>query len=153
MLAAVWACRAGKDVYVEKPLAYNIREGRQIVAAAKKYGRIVQVGTQSRSSTGLREAVEFLRSGQIGKPRYAHAVLDRPRSGIGKVAQPTPVPPSVNYDLWSGPAPVQPIRREYLHYQWHWFWTYGNGEIGNNGPHYLDVCRWAPGVNQVPALR
>jgi predicted dehydrogenase len=149
-LAAVWACQAGKDVYVEKPLAYNIWEGRQIVAAAKKYDRIVQVGTQSRSSPALREAVAFLRSGQIGKPRYAHAIIYRSRSSLGKVAGPTPVPPSVDYDLWSGPAPLEPIRRQHLHYEWHWFWTWGNGEIGNNGPHYLDICRWALGGDEPP---
>jgi predicted dehydrogenase len=148
-LAAVWACQAGKDVYVEKPLAYNIWEGRQIVAAAKKYGRIVQVGTQSRSSAALREAAEFIRSGQIGKTRYAHAVIYRPRSRIGKVAAPTPVPPTVDYDLWSGPAPLEPIRRKYLHYDWHWFWAWGNGEIGNNGPHYLDICRWMLGSEEL----
>ncbi|MCX5645449.1 MAG: Gfo/Idh/MocA family oxidoreductase [Phycisphaerae bacterium] len=149
-LAAVWACQAGKDVYVEKPLAYNIWEGRQIVAAAQKYGRIVQVGTQSRSSSALREAGEFVRSGQMGKPRYAHAVVYRSRASLGKVAGPTPVPPTVDYNLWSGPAPLEPIHRKQLHYEWHWFWTYGNGEIGNNGPHYLDVCRWMLGVNEPP---
>jgi predicted dehydrogenase len=137
-------------VYVEKPLAYNIWEGRQIVAAAQKYGRIVQVGTQSRSSPALREAGEFVRSGQMGTPRYAYAVIYRPRASLGRVAAPTPVPPTVDYDLWSGPAPLEPIHRKHLHYEWHWIWTYGNGEIGNNGPHYLDVCRWALGVKELP---
>jgi predicted dehydrogenase len=149
-LAAVWACQAGKDVYVEKPLAYNIWEGRQIVTAAQKYGRIVQVGTQSRSSPALREAGEFLRSGQMGKPRYAHAIYYGSRQSLGKVPVPTPVPPTVDYDLWSGPAPLEPIHRKNLHYEWHWFWTYGNGEIGNNGPHYFDVCRWMLGVKEPP---
>jgi predicted dehydrogenase len=149
-LAAVWACQAGKDVYVEKPLAYNLWEGRQIVAAAQKYGRIVQVGTQSRSNTALGEAVEFIHSGQIGKPRYAHVVIYRPRASLGKVGGPTPVPSTVDLDLWSGPAPLEPARRKYLHYDWHWFWVTGNGEIGNNGPHYLDICRWALGVKEPP---
>ncbi len=149
-LAAVWACQAGKDVYVEKPLAHNIWEGRQIVAAAQKYGRIVQVGTQSRSSAALREAVEFIHSGQIGKPRYAHAIIYRPRASLGKVGGSTPVPSTVDLDLWSGPAPLEPARRKYLHYDWHWFWVTGNGEIGNNGPHYLDICRWALGVKEPP---
>ncbi|MBM4029761.1 MAG: Gfo/Idh/MocA family oxidoreductase [Planctomycetes bacterium] len=149
-LAAVWACQAGKDVYVEKPLAYNLWEGRQIVTAAQKYGRIVQVGTQSRSSTALREAGAFLRSGQMGKPRYAHAVIYRARASLGRVAAPTPVPPTVDYDLWSGPAPLAPIGRRHLHYEWHWFWTWGNGEIGNNGPHYLDICRWLLGGTEAP---
>lgn len=149
-LAAVWACQAGKDVYVEKPLAYNIWEGRQIVAAARKYNRIVQVGTQSRSSPALREAGEFVRSGQIGKPRYAHVVIYRPRTSLGRVPAPTPVPPTVDYDLWSGPAPLEPVQRKNLHYEWHWFWTYGNSEIGNNGPHSLDICRWILGNRELP---
>jgi predicted dehydrogenase len=149
-LAAVWACQAGKDVYVEKPLAYNIWEGRQVVAAAQKYGRIVQVGTQSRSSPALREAAEFVRSGQIGKPRYAHVIIYNPRASLGKVAAPTPVPPTVDYDLWSGPAPLAPVHRKNLHYEWHWFWTWGNGEIGNNGPHHFDICRWILGIKEPP---
>jgi predicted dehydrogenase len=149
-LAAVWACQAGKDVYVEKPLAYNIGEGRQVVAAAQKYGRIVQVGTQSRSNPALREAAEFVRSGQIGKPRYAHVVIYNPRASLGKVDAPTPVPPTVDYDLWSGPAPLAPVHRKHLHYEWHWFWTWGNGEIGNNGPHHFDISRWILGVKEPP---
>jgi len=149
-LAAVWACQAGKDVYVEKPLAYNIWEGRQIVAAAAKYSRIVQVGTQRRSNVALREAAEFIGSGQIGRPRYAHIVLYRSRASLGKVTAPMPVPPTVDYDLWSGPAPLEPIRRPQFHYEWHWFWTWGNGEIGNNGPHSLDVCRLLLGNTELP---
>ncbi len=149
-LATVWACQAGKDVYVEKPMSYNIWEGRQIVAAAKQYGRIVQVGTQGRSSPGLREAFEFIRSGQIGKIRYVHVIVYRQRDGIGKSAAPTPVPPSVDYDLWCGPAPMGPLKRKYLHYDWHWFWATGNGEIGNNGVHYIDMCRWALGNPKMP---
>lgn len=149
-LAAVWACQAGKDVYVEKPLAHNIWEGRQIVAAAQKYGRIVQVGTQSRSSAALREAGEYIRGGQIGRARYAHAIIYRSRESLGKVAAPTPIPSTLDYNLWSGPAPLEPIRRKYLHYEWHWFWTCGNGEIGNNGPHYLDICRWMLGGQELP---
>jgi len=149
-LAAVWACQAGKDVYVEKPMAYNIWEGRQIVAAAKKYGRIVQVGTQSRSSLGLRDAFELIRSGQIGKIRYAHVVVYRTREGIGKVTEPTPIAPTVDYNLWCGPAPMGPLKRKQLHYDWHWVWSTGSGEIGNNGIHYIDVCRWALGINQPP---
>jgi hypothetical protein len=98
----------------------------------------------------LREAGEFIRSGQIGKARYAHVLIYRPRASIGKVNGPTPVPATVDYDLWSGPAPMQPIRRKYLHYEWHWFWTYGGGEIGNNGPHYYDLCRWMLGIKGPP---
>jgi predicted dehydrogenase len=149
-LATVWACQAGKDVYVEKPFSYNLWEGRQMVAAARKYGRMVQVGTQNRSSNVIRQAVEYLRGGQLGPIRYAHALVYRAREGMTKVNAPTPVPPSVDYDLWCGPAPRTPILRKQLHYEWHWFWPTGNGEIGNNGVHIMDLCRWALGQNQPP---
>jgi predicted dehydrogenase len=142
-LATVWACQAGKDVYVEKPFSYNIWEGRQMVAAARKHGRMVQVGTQSRSSPLLRQAFEYLHSGAIGPIRYAHAIVYRGRDGIGRTAGTTPVPATVDYDLWCGPSPKKPLGRKQLHYDWHWFWDTGNGEIGNNGPHVIDICRWA----------
>jgi predicted dehydrogenase len=151
-LATIWACQAGKDVYVEKPFSYNIWEGRQMVAAARKYGRMVQVGTQRRSSGVLREAIEYLQSGQLGPLRSAHAIVYRGRDGIGKSAGPTPVPATVDYDLWCGPAPKTPPARRQLHYDWHWFWSTGNGEIGNNGAHMIDICRWALGQNK-PAPR
>jgi len=151
-LATVWACQAGKDVYVEKPLSYNLWEGRQMVAAARKHGRIVQVGTQSRSSPALQQAVEYLRSGQLGAIRWARAIVYRPRNGIGKVSRPTPIPATVDYDLWCGPAAKTPLMRRQLHYDWHWFWSTGNGEIGNNGVHVIDVCRWLLGQNK-PAPR
>jgi predicted dehydrogenase len=150
-LATIWACQAGKDVYVEKPFSYNLWEGQQMVAAARKYGRMVQVGTQSRSSTLLREAFEYVRGGQLGAIRYAHALVYRPRDGLGKVDAPTPVPADVNYDLWCGPAPKAPLMRKQLNYEWHWFWATGNGEIGNNGIHVIDICRWALGQNQLPS--
>jgi predicted dehydrogenase len=149
-LATIWACQAGKDVYVEKPFSYNLWEGRQMVAAARKYGRMVQVGTQSRSSALLRQVFTELRAGQLGAIRYAHALVYRPRDGIGMVNTPTPVPSTVDYDLWCGPAPKAPLMRKQLHYEWHWFWATGNGEMGNNGPHVIDLCRWALGQNQPP---
>jgi predicted dehydrogenase len=149
-LATIWACQAGKDVYVEKPFSYNLWEGRQMVAAARKCGRMVQVGTQNRSSRVLREAFEYLRSGQLGPIRFAHALIYRAREGMTKVSEPTPVPPTVDYDLWCGPAPKAPLMRKQLHYEWHWFWPTGNGEIGNNGVHIMDLCRWALGQNQPP---
>jgi predicted dehydrogenase len=149
-LATIWACQAGKDVYVEKPFSYNIWEGAQMVAAARKYGRMVQVGTQSRSSSLLRRAFDSLRSGELGPIRFAHALVYRPREGIGKVSGPTPLPPTVDYDLWCGPAPKGPLMRKQLHYEWHWFWATGNGEIGNNGVHVMDLCRWALGQNALP---
>jgi len=149
-LATVWACQAGKDVYVEKPFSYNLWEGRQMVAAARKYGRMVQVGTQNRSSTLLRQTFDDLRRGQLGSIRYAHALVYRARDGIGTVNAPTPLPATVDYDLWCGPAPKAPLMRKQLHYEWHWFWATGNGEIGNNGVHVMDLCRWALGQNQPP---
>jgi predicted dehydrogenase len=151
-LATVWACQAGKDVYVEKPLSYDIWEGRQMVAAARKHGRMVQVGTQSRSSPALGQAFRYLQSGQIGAIRWARAIVYRPRVGIGKVSRPTPVPPTVNYDSWCGPSPKTPLMRKQLHYDWHWFWSTGGGEMCNNGIHVVDICRWALGQSQ-PAPR
>ncbi len=149
-LATIWACQAGKDVYVEKPFSYDLWEGRQMVAAAHKYNRMVQVGTQNRSSTLLRRVFDELRRGELGPIRYAHAVIYRARDGIGKVSAPTPVPATVDYDLWCGPAPKGPLLRKQLHYEWHWFWATGDGEIGNNGVHFMDLCRWALGQNQAP---
>jgi predicted dehydrogenase len=149
-LATIWACQAQKDVYVEKPFSHNIWEGRQMVAAARKENRIVQVGTQSRSSTNLAEAFQFIRNGEIGPIRCVHAIIYRARGGISRVTAPTPVPASVDYDLWCGPTPVAPIMRQHLHYEWHWFWATGDGEIGNNGPHTIDIARWALGQNQIP---
>ncbi|NLX94555.1 MAG: Gfo/Idh/MocA family oxidoreductase [Rhodopirellula sp.] len=142
-LATIWACQAGKDVYVEKPFSHDIWEGRQMVAAARKYGRMVQVGTQRRSSEVLAEAFDYLHSGQIGAIRAAHALVYRARESLGKVSRPTPVPATVDYNLWCGPAPEDPLMRTQLHYEWHWFWSTGNGEIGNNGVHIMDICRWA----------
>ncbi len=149
-LATVWAAQATKDVYVEKPFSYNIWEGQQMVGAARKYGRIVQVGTQNRSSPLLRQAFEFLRGGQVGVIRYAHALVYRARNGIGTVDAPTTTPTTLDYDLWCGPAPKAPLTRKQLHYEWHWFWATGNGEMGNNGIHVIDICRWALGQNQPP---
>ena len=149
-LATVWACQAGKDVYVEKPFSYNLWEGKQMVAAARKYKRMVQVGTQNRQSTLLRGAFDYLHSGQVGPIRYAHALVYRPRDGIGTVDAPTPPPATVDYDLWCGPAPKTPLMHKQLHYEWHWFWGTGNGEMGNNGIHVIDICRWALGQNWAP---
>ena len=151
-LATIWACQAGKDVYVEKPFSYNILEGRQMLAAARKYGRMVQVGTQRRSSLVLQEALDYVRGGALGSIRLAHAIVYRARDGIGKVDAPTPPPATVDFDLWSGPAQLEPIHRRQLHYDWHWVWSTGNGEMGNNGAHQLDVARWALGQDR-PAPR
>ncbi len=149
-LATIWAIQAGKDVYVEKPFSYDLWEGKQMVAAARKHGRMVQVGMQSRSSALLREAFDHLHGGDLGAIRYAHALVYRPREGIGRVSAPTSVPANIDYDIWCGPAPREPLMRKQLNYEWHWFWATGNGEIGNNGIHVIDVCRWALRQNQPP---
>lgn len=149
-LATIWACQANKDVYVEKPFSHNIWEGRQMVAAARRHNRIVQVGTQSRSSTLLPEVFQSIRRGMIGEMRSVHAIVYRPRPGIGNISTPTPVSSQLDYNLWCGPAEQKPVMRPQLHYQWHWFWETGNGEIGNTGPHTIDLARWALGHQRVP---
>ena len=141
-LASIWACQAGKDVYVEKPLSYNVWEGRQVVAAASKYGRIVQTGMQGRSSSALRQAIDYVQRGEIGPIQYAarHQLQSAP--SIGKVTQPTVLPAQLDYSGWCGPAPLQPLMRKELHYDWHWVWSTGTGEMGNNCVHFIDMCRW-----------
>ena len=153
-LMAIWACQAGKDVYCEKPCSHNLWEGAQLVAAAKKYNRIVQHGTQSRSGSALREAVNHMRSGLIGDVYMARALCYKWRDTIGK-AQPEPVPSGVDYDLWTGPAPMKPFTKNRFHYNWHWIWDTGNGDIGNQGVHEMDIARWGLGVglpNRVSAV-
>jgi predicted dehydrogenase len=149
-LATVWACQAGKDVYVEKPFSYDLWEGQQMVAAARKHGRMVQVGTQNRSSAFLHRVFDRLRGGELGAIRFAHALVYRARDGIGTVEGPTPPPRTADYDLWCGPAAKKPLMRKQLHYEWHWFWDSGNGEMGNNGIHVIDICRWALGQDRTP---
>jgi predicted dehydrogenase len=144
-LAAIWALQAGKHVYVEKPVSHNVSEGRRIVQAARKAGRACQTGTQSRSSAGMREAIAFLQSGKIGKIKVARGICYKLRGSIGKVKGPQQVPPSVDYDLWCGPAPKKPLMRKHLHYDWHWIWDYGNGDLGNQGIHEMDKARWGLG--------
>ncbi len=149
-LMAVWACQAGKDVYVEKPVSHNVWEGRKIVEAAAKYGRIVQAGTQSRSDEALHELKAYLASGQIGKILRARGLCYKRRDNIGKVAGPQPIPPGVDYELFCGPSPLMPLRRKQLHYDWHWVWPTGNGDIGNQGIHEMDMCRWMLGEETLP---
>lgn len=143
-LQTIWACQAGKDVYVEKPCSHDMFEARQIAAAAKKYGRIVQHGTNCRSGIG-REAVARMREGLIGDVYMARGLCFKWRDTIGR-ARPEPVPPGVDYDLWLGPAPAHEFTRNRFHYNWHWFWDYGNGDLGNQGIHQLDSARWGLGV-------
>jgi predicted dehydrogenase len=144
-LIGIWACQAGKDVYVEKPCSHNIFEGRQLVAAAQKYNRIVQHGTNSRSGVAVREAVDKMREGLIGDVYYSRGLCYKWRDTIGHTPE-EPVPAGVNYDLWTGPAPLHPFTRNHFHYNWHWFWDYGNGDIGNQGIHEMDIARWGLGV-------
>lgn len=144
-LATLWACQAGKDVYVEKPCSHNVREGRLMVEAARKYGRVVQHGTQSRSGAHFQSAVAILRSGKLGKILVAVVTNHQKRANIGRAAVQA-VPAGVDYDLWLGPAPVRPFTQNRFHYNWHWFWDYGTGDIGNDGVHQLDIARWGLGV-------
>lgn len=149
-LMAILACQAGKDVYVEKPISHNVWEGRQLVKAARKYGRIVQVGTQARANPDVIEAVKWIRGGNLGKIKYARGVCYKPRKPIGKGGG-GKIPPGLDYDLWCGPAPLQvPLRRKSLHYDWHWFYDYGNGDLGNQGIHEMDLARWFLGYDGLP---
>lgn len=147
-LLAIWAIQAGKDVYVEKPVSHNVSEGRSVVAAARKYNKICQTGTQSRSNPGMKDAMKFVHDGKIGEVKVARGLCYKPRGSIGPKGN-YQVPSSVNYDLWSGPAPILPLTRKQFHYDWHWQWAYGCGDLGNQGIHQMDLARWGLGVNQL----
>jgi predicted dehydrogenase len=149
-LQAIWACEAGKDVYVEKPVSHNIWEGRQLVSAAAKHERVVQAGTQIRSGAGLQEAVQWVQAGNLGKITAARGFCYKRRDSIGKTEGEQKVPATVNYDLWTGPAPLLPLRRRRLHYDWHWVQVTGNGDVGNQGIHQMDVARWFLGEKGMP---
>ena len=137
----IWACQAGKDVYVEKPCSHNLREGRMAVAAARKYDRIVQHGTQGRSDTTWAGLAAVIKSGKLGKLLVSRGLCYKLRSSIG--TQPASDPPTdLDFNLWLGPAAVRPFHANLVHYNWHWFWDFGNGDIGNQGVHQLDKARW-----------
>ncbi|MDB6025279.1 MAG: oxidoreductase domain protein [Verrucomicrobiales bacterium] len=153
-LAAIWGIQAGKDVYLEKPVSHNVWEGRQIVRAAEKYKKVIVTGTQSRSSTAIAEAVDYVQKGNLGKLLRARGLCYKPRTSIGKTSGPQQVPDGVDYDLWSGPAPLIPPHRNNprwgtVHYDWHWIWNYGNGDLGNQGIHQMDIARWFLGEHQL----
>jgi predicted dehydrogenase len=149
-LVTVWSCQAGKDVYVEKPVSHNVFEGRQAVEASRKYKRIVQAGTQSRSSGNFPEAWAWLKEGNLGKIKIARGLCYKPRQSIGKVDGPQPIPKNIDYDLWCGPALKLPLMRKKLHYDWHWVWNTGSGDMGNQGIHEMDKARWALGKTELP---
>ena len=148
-LMTIWACQSGKDVYCEKPASHNIWEGRKMVEAARKYKRIVQIGSQDRSDIGLLPLAEHIIQGGLGKVQRVHGITYNARLSIGKVSGPQPIPATCDYSLFQGPAPLTPLMRENLHYDWHWCWPTGTGEMGNLGGHVLDDCRWTTGVTKM----
>ena len=144
-LMGIWACQAGKDVYVEKPCSHTWFEGRQLVRAAEKYARVVQHGTNSRSGVAVIDGIRKMREGLIGEVYMARGLCFKWRNTIGK-APVEPVPAGVHYDLWTGPAPMKPFTKNRFHYNWHWIWDTGDGDLGNQGIHEVDVARWGLGV-------
>ena len=140
-LMSIWACQAGKDVYVEKPLSHNLFEGRKLVEAAKKYNCIVQHGTQNRSLRKWSDLANEIASGKKGKLEVALGTCHKRRKSIG-FKEPTSPPSELDFDVWTGPAPKEKYHENLVHYNWHWFWNYGNGDIGNQGVHQMDIARW-----------
>jgi predicted dehydrogenase len=149
-LGTVWALQAGKHVYCEKPASHNVIEGRRMIEAARKYNRICQIGTQSRSNKGMQEAIQYIHDGKIGKVSLAYGTCYKRRNSIGKTAAEQQVPATVDYDLWCGPAPMLALKRKSLHYDWHWFYAYGNGDLGNQGVHEMDKARWGLNKDTMP---
>jgi len=147
-LASIWAIQAGKDVYVEKPVSHNVSEGRRIVQAARKHEKIVQTGTQCRSMQGTIDAIDYVKSGKIGEVKVARGLCFKPRGSIGPRGN-YDVPTGVDYGLWLGPAPEKNLSRQRFHYDWHWQWDYGNGDLGNQGIHQMDIARWGLDVHTI----
>ncbi|MBW7989210.1 MAG: Gfo/Idh/MocA family oxidoreductase [Planctomycetes bacterium] len=149
-LSTIWACQAGKHVYVEKPLSHYIWEGRQMVNAAIKYNRIVQCGTQRRSQSSIAKAIQWIQEGNLGRIRYITAFANKQRSSCGKRNTPLPIHDSIDYDLWCGPARKVPIYRNKLQYDCSFDWNTGDGESCNQGVHEVDVARWCLGEKMLP---
>jgi predicted dehydrogenase len=148
-LGAIWALEAGKDVYVEKPVSHNVWEGRQLVNAAKKYNKIIQMGVQSRSAYGIQKAVEWAAAGNLGKLQYSRGLCYKRRPSIGNAEKPLEFPENIDRDQWFGPAPIKELKRLKLHYDWHWVWDTGNGDLGNQGIHQMDIARRFIGVDEL----
>lgn len=148
-LVSIWSMQAGKHVYTEKPVSHNVWEGRQMVNWARKLNKICQCGTQSRSSPSLTEAVKFVQSGELGKIQYAIGTCYKPRKSIGKLDKPLEIPAHIDYDMWCGPAAMVDLYRPRLHYDWHWDFNTGNGDLGNQGIHQMDIARWFLGEGKL----
>jgi predicted dehydrogenase len=147
-LAAIWAMQAGKDVYVEKPVSHDVAEGRSMVATARKYNRVCQAGTQCRSMQGTIDAIKFVQDGKIGVVNLARGLCYKRRPSIGPKGK-YDVPKTVDYNIWCGPARMLPLTRPKFHYDWHWQREWGNGDMGNQGPHQMDICRWGLDLNRL----
>jgi predicted dehydrogenase len=150
-LGTIWACQAGKHVFVEKPACHNVFEGRKMIEAARKYNVRVQVGFQSRSSKNIIDAINFLHGGGIGDVFMARGLCLKPRDSFG-IANDSLPPATLHYDEWLGPAPWRPYNEKRVHYNWHWFWDTGNGDTGNQGPHQFDIARWGLNKNEHPVF-
>jgi|SRR5262245_11511021 len=152
-LGAIWAMQAGKHVYAEKPASHNVLEGRRMIEAARKYKLICQIGTQSRSMPGMRDSMAYIHDGKLGKIKLSYGTCYKRRPSIGDEGRKKgeqPIPDSIDYDLWCGPARKLPLMRKKLHYDWHWIWEYGNGDLGNQGVHEMDKARWGLNKNEMP---
>ena len=147
-LCAIWSMQAGKDVYVEKPVSHNVSEGRRIAQVARKLHRLCQAGTQCRSMKGTLDAIAYVKAGKIGDVKLARGLCYKPRAAIGPKGQ-YEVPTEVDYNLWAGPARMLPLTRPHFHYDWHWQREWGNGDMGNQGPHQMDIARWGLGLDRL----